>query len=81
MAIVLIGALLVICGILYMVAKVLGQGRLSGTSRRSTMVESTTLEPRTRGTAFDLRSNWIGLALVALGAILLFAGGVFTGAG
>jgi hypothetical protein len=74
MTIVLIGALLVICGVVYMAAKAIRQGRLSGSSRRRTMVESTTLEPNTRGTAFDLKSNWIGLALVALGAVLLLAG-------
>ncbi len=78
MVVVLIGALLVICGVLYMAGKALGQGRLSGASKRHTMVESTTLEPRTRGAAFDLRSNWIGLVLLALGAMLLFVGGVLT---
>ena len=54
------------------------QGPLAGpverSDRRRTMVETTTLEPQTRGTAFDLRSNWIGLALLALGVVLLFAG-------
>jgi hypothetical protein len=74
MIVILIGAALVICGVVYMAGKSIWQGRLSGTSRRRTMVETTTLEPQTRGTAFDLRSNWIGLALVALGAILLIAG-------
>ena len=74
MTVILIGALLVICGVVYMAGKVIWKGRLSGASRQRTMVESTTLEPQTRGTAFDLKSNWIGLALVALGAVLLFAG-------
>ena len=57
-----------------MAGRAIWQGRLSGASRRRTTVESTTLEPKTRGTAFDLKSNWIGLALLALGAILLIAG-------
>jgi hypothetical protein len=80
MTIVLIGALLVICGIVYMAVIAIRHGRLSGSSKRRTMVESTTLEPRTRGTAFDLRSNWIGLAMLALGAVLLLAGATIAGA-
>ncbi len=74
MSIILIGAMLVIGGVLYMAGRAIWQGRLSGASRRRTMVETTTLEPQTRGTPFDLKSNWIGLALIAIGAVLLFAG-------
>jgi hypothetical protein len=78
MVVILVGAALVIAGVLYMAGKAIWQGRLSGANRRRTMVETTTLEPNTRGTAFDLKSNWIGLALVAGGAILLLAGGAFA---
>lgn len=78
MTIILIGALLVICGVLYMAGRAIWQGRLSGASRRRTTVESTTLEPKTPGAAFDLKSNWIGLLLLALGAILLIAGAQMT---
>jgi len=77
MAVILIGALLVIGGVLLMAYKAIWRGRLSGASRRDSMVESTTLEPQGRSAAFDPKANWPGLALIALGTILLFAGTAF----
>jgi hypothetical protein len=44
---------------------------LSGASRRDSIVESTTLEPKGRSAAFDPRANWLGIALIALGTIFL----------
>ena len=74
MAVILIGALLVFGGVLLVAYKAIWRGRLSGASRRDSTVESTTLEPQGRSAAFDPKANWLGLALIALGAILLFAG-------
>jgi dipeptide/tripeptide permease len=68
-----IGALLVFSGILSMAYKAIWQGRLSGASRRDAMVKSTTLEPQGRSAAFDPKANWLGLALIGLGTILLLA--------
>jgi dipeptide/tripeptide permease len=73
MTVIYIGALLVFGGMLAMAYKAIWQGRLSGTSRRDAMVKSTTLEPQGRSAAFDPKANWLGLALIGLGAILLLA--------
>ena len=74
MTVILIGVLLVFGGVLSMAYKAIWRGRLSGASRRDSMVESTTLEPQGRSAAFDPKANWLGLALIVLGAILLFVG-------
>jgi uncharacterized membrane protein len=74
MTVIIIGVLLVFGGVLYMAYKAIWRGRLSGASQRDSMVESTTLEPQGRSAAFDPKANWPGLALVALGTILLFVG-------
>ena len=74
MIVTLIGALLVLFGVLYMAYEAIWRGRLSGASRRDATVERTTLEPKGRSAAFDPRANWPGLALIALGAILIYAG-------
>lgn len=73
MTVIYIGALLVIGGMLSMAYKAIWQGRLSGASRRDAVVKSTTLEPQGRSAAFDPKANWLGLALIALGTILLLA--------
>jgi hypothetical protein len=77
MTVIFIGALLVIGGVLFMAYKAIWRGRLSGASRRASVVESTTLEPQGRSEAFDLKANWPSFALIALGTILLLAGTVF----
>ena len=76
MAVIFVGVLLVFVGVLLMAYKAIWQGRLSGASRRDSIVESTTLEPRGRSTAFDPKANWLGIALIALGTILLLVGTV-----
>ena len=78
MAVVFVGALLVFVGVLLMAYKAIWQGRLSGASRRASIVESTTLEPKGRSAAFDPKANWLGIALIALGTILLLAGTVYS---
>jgi hypothetical protein len=73
MTVIYIGALLVIGGMLSMAYKAIWQGRLSGANRRDAMAKSTTLEPLGRSAAFDPKANWLGLALIGLGTILLLA--------
>jgi uncharacterized membrane protein len=68
-----LGALLVISGVLLMAAQPIWRARLSGRRSRSAVADRT-LEPRRPAAGFSLRSNWPGLALIALGAILLLVG-------
>ena len=74
---VLLGAALVVAGLLYMAYQAISRGRMSDPSPSATPTGAT-LEPSGpkvgRG-AFDLRANWPGLALVVLGGILLVTGG------
>lgn len=64
-----LGALLTIGGLLYLVRETIWQGPLSGPVRRRT---AATLEPRASGFAYA--KYWPGLALMALGGILMLAG-------
>jgi hypothetical protein len=70
----LIGAFLFICGLLYMAWEALGRRRLSEPPRASED-KRTTLEPRGQGLRFlgPVR-NWLGVALMAGGAVLLLFG-------
>ena len=83
MLVILLGALLVIGGLLYMVAEALRRGRLSGTAGSSAQsaadVRDGTLEPVRHGVGFlGIAGNWPGLAMMALGAILLLFGPAFV---
>jgi hypothetical protein len=68
-----LGAVSVLVGVLFMAAQAIWRGRLSGRRSRSRS-RSDTLEPQERGSGFGFAANWPGLALIALGAILLLAG-------
>ena len=73
LVIIWLGALLVLSGVLFMAAQAIWRGRLSERRSRSTAVGDT-LEPRQPGAGFGLTTNWPGLALIALGALLLLIG-------
>ena len=73
MLIIWLGALFVVGGVVLMAAPPIWRGRLSERRSRSA-VSGETLEPRRPGAGFGLKSNWPGLALIALGAILLLVG-------
>ena len=76
MMVILLGALLVFGGVLYMVRAVIWRGSLSGPD--SGRPVRGTLEPRRRGVGFlGLETNWPGILLIATGAILLLSGIVF----
>jgi hypothetical protein len=71
-----LGAILVICGVLYIALAAINRSRLSDPHLSSERTE--TLEPPGRGLRFlGIRSNWPGLLLIAIGAILL----IFSGSG
>ena len=66
-----LGALLVVCGVLYMARATIWRGSLS----RPT---GDTLEPPRRGLGFlGFEANWPGILLMAIGAILLLSGASF----
>ena len=73
MLLIWLGAVSVLGGVLFMAAQAIWRGRLSGRRSRSQW-RSDTLEPQERGSGFGLAANWPGLALIALGTILLLAG-------
>ncbi|TIO07497.1 hypothetical protein [Mesorhizobium sp.] len=83
MAVVLIGALLIVAGVVYMAGAALGRGRLSDPEPVHTAPDrptpklatpGPTLEPRRRGLGFlGLSQNWPGLAMMAVGVILLLS--------
>ena len=71
-----LGALLVLGGLLYMVRTAIWRGPLSG--QDSSRPTRETLEPPRRGVTFlGLGTNWPGLLLMAVGAILLVSGTSF----
>ena len=76
MAMVVLGALLVVAGVVYMAQQALWPGRLSSVKPPSAP-DADTLEPRSKSVAFDLRANSPGIALFAIGgALLLFGAGL-----
>ena len=77
MTFVWLGALLLLTGVVFMAAQPLWRGRLSGGKRLRSGEPSGTLEPPRPAGGFGIRSNWPGLALVSLGAVLLLAVAAF----
>ncbi|MDQ8731594.1 hypothetical protein [Bradyrhizobium sp. LHD-71] len=69
MAVTLLGALLVLGGLVLLATPPIWRGRLS--DLRRTSAAEPTLEPSRPGAGFSLKENWPGLALVVLGGALL----------
>jgi hypothetical protein len=69
-----LGALLVASGVVLVAAPPIWRARLSGRRSRSATAADRTLEPQRPGAGLGLKRNWPGLALIALGAILLLVG-------
>jgi hypothetical protein len=68
----LLGALLILCGVVYMAAAAIYRGRMSDPGPNTTDTADSTLEPRHRGVGFlGVRPNLLGLALIGGGVILL----------
>jgi hypothetical protein len=71
-----LGALLLIYGIVYTARSAIWRGPLSG--RDSSRPVRGTLEPPRRGLGFlGVGTNWPGFLMMAIGAVLLVAGGSF----
>lgn len=76
MTLIFLGALLVLVGLVYMAYQPLRRHRLSGGKRLPPDKPSNTLEPINPAEGFGIRAVWPGLALVALGSLLLLTGGL-----
>jgi hypothetical protein len=77
MLVIWLGALLFVIGIVLLAGQAIYRGRMSEPGPAG-LGSRNTLEPAHRGIRFmGLGSNWPGLLLVALGAILLIFGGYF----
>ena len=86
MAVIIIGALLTVAGVVYMALAVLNRGRLSnptafparpGGPTPNLATPGPTLAPRRRGLAFlGLSQNWPGLLMIGIGLILLLSAAV-----
>jgi hypothetical protein len=71
------GALLVVVGLVMLAGPSIWRGRLSGKRSRAATVADNTLEPDKPGAGLTLAASWPGLALIALGAVLLLVGAAF----
>ena len=76
MALIWLGALLFLGGIVFLLVQPLRRGQLSGGRLRSAH-SGDTLEPGKPARGFGLRANWPGLVLVALGAVLMLGTAAF----
>ena len=66
----LLGALLVLGGLVYMAWAAIHRGRMSDTAANPNDADKRTLEPRHRGLGFlGWRDNWPGLVMAALGGL------------
>ena len=72
-----LGALLVVIGLVALAGPPIWRGRLSSKRSRAATVVDNTLEPGEPGAGFALATSWPGLALIALGAVLLLVGAAF----
>ena len=76
MFLMVLGALLVLGGFLYLARSAIWRGPLSGPESSGPVRD--TLEPPRRGMRFlGLGTNWPGVLLMAVGAVLLVSGASF----
>jgi hypothetical protein len=76
MFLIVLGALLVLGGILYMARTAIWRGPLSGPDSARPVRD--TLEPPRRSVRFlGLGTNWPGILLMVIGAVLLISGASF----
>ena len=72
MALIWLGALLILGGVVLMAWQAIWRGPLSAPGRRQAPAAGATLEPPQRGiVVFGLARNWPALAMIALGVVLL----------
>lgn len=70
---ILLGAFLVFGGVLYMALQTIWGGRPGGRRPHRAGLPSDPLEPDRPAGGFGIKSNWPGLAMIAIGAALLLA--------
>ena len=72
LAVELIGAALLIAGVVHMAWTTMKRGRMSDPAPNPDDPETSTLEPRHRGVGFlGLKANWPGVVMVIVGALML----------
>lgn len=72
-----LGMLLVIAGLLYLARQSIWRGQMSNPTPSDPTPPSPTLEPARRGVSFfGLGTNWPGIVMMAVGAILLLSGAI-----
>ena len=72
---IVLGSILFVAGLLYLFRGALDRRRLSEPHRSGGADAKPTLEPRRQGIGFlSLTRNWPGVAMMAVGAILLISG-------
>ncbi|WP_088346854.1 MULTISPECIES: hypothetical protein [Rhodomicrobium] len=74
MTLIWLGALLILCGVLFMALQPILGGRFSRLRRVRPARPGNTLEPEQPASGLGFSANWPGLAMLALGAVLLLVG-------
>ncbi len=74
MLLIVIGALLIVGGVVLAANSTLKRGRLSQAEQPVSNEPRDTLEPKGRGRQLSLKADLPGMALIAVGAVLLFLG-------
>ena len=74
MLLIAIGALLIIVGVVVAANSTLRRGRLSQAEQPISHAPRDTLEPSGQGRRLSLKADLPGLALIAIGVVLLFLG-------
>jgi hypothetical protein len=72
-----VGALLIICGVIYGAAQALRRGSLSEVNPGGMSRSEASLEPRESMRSFSLKAHGPALGLIILGSILILAETVF----
>ena len=73
MVTIILGALLIVAGIALAAARTASRGKLSDPHPTGPTGQTNTLEPRARGSRLGLKADLPGLALMIVGAVLLFS--------
>lgn len=74
MVLIAIGALLIVAGVVLSAVKQVRRGRLSQDEQPISHAPRDTLEPIGRGRRLSFKADLPGLALIAIGVVLLFLG-------
>ena len=81
MALIIVGALLVIAGVVVATISTLRRGRLSEPQSLDPDTPRDTLEPTGRGRRLSLRADLPGIALAGIGVLILIIGAIVKNPG